>query len=91
MGVTKMINSILEMIKNVPEGHELSGYLYLLDGASSSIIWYDNITDCREVVEDEITWLIFNYENPDYGKSILLVQKANVSKIDLSYVTKTSY
>lgn len=38
MGVSKMINSILKMIKAVPEGQELSGYIYLLDGASSSII-----------------------------------------------------
>lgn len=91
MGVTKMINSILEMIKNVPEGHELSGYIYLLDGASSSIIWYDNITNCREVEEDGIIWLIFDYMNPDYGKSILLVQKPNVSKIDLSYVAEVPY
>jgi hypothetical protein len=91
MGVSKMINSILKMIKAVPEGQELSGYIYLLDGASSSIIWYDNITDCSQVEEDDVTWLIFKYENPDYGSSILVVQKSNVSKLDLSYVTKTPY
>ncbi len=87
-----MINSILEMIKNIPEGYVLSGYIILLDaGASSSIVWYDNITNCHQVEEDHVSWILFDYENPDLGKSILIVPKTAVAKIDLSYVPKDTF
>ena len=89
-----MIVSITRMIENVPEGHKLSGWIYISDPSlEGSAVWYDDIRKCYESVDRhaDTVWVMLEYANPDDPalNCLLATQKSKIAKIDLRYMKRS--
>lgn len=89
-----MIESIVKMIENVPQGYKVSGWIYISDPSlEGSAVWYDDVRKCYESVDinDNTVWVMLEYANPDAPllNCLLATQKSKIAKADLRYMAKS--